>query len=239
MNEIEVWLDTDAPPDVAESLRAARAEAPRRAVVERCVTLVGAASAAALSASVAGAAAPGVGGKALGVGATVLVKSGVLGMTAGMVLMIGLELTDRALAPSLVSSPAPARAPSRRPMSHGLPFEPALRPPPSAEAPARRSVPPSRPSSTSADDRLTAELSLLSDVRAAIDGGDPSTALKLLVEHARQYPGDGRLQPEARYLELEALTLAGRSEDARGVARRILELDGRGPYAARARAILK
>lgn len=237
MNDIEPWLDTDAPPDVAESLRAARVEAPRRAVVERCMTLIGTAGGVALSSSVAGAAASGAGGKALG--AALPVKWGLAGFAAGTMLMGGVELTQRSVAPSVAEPPPPSTALSSNPATVAPPFQPVTAGSASPEPLAPPSVPVNRPSSPSADERLSAELALLSGVRAAIDRHDTDTALRLLVEHARRYPTGAQLLPEARYLKLEALALAERREEARDVARRILELDPRGPHAARAKEILK
>lgn len=240
MNDIEPWLDTDAPPDIAESLRAARAEAPRRAVIERCMTLVGTGGIVALSASAVGAATSGAGGKALG--ATLLVKWGLAGFAAGTVLLAGVELTRRAAPPSVAEAPPPSSvaAPSGA-ASSAPPVSPATEPSASVEPPTPRSVSLNRPSTPSADadERLTAELALLSGARAAIDRRDAGSALRLLAEHAERYPNDARLQPEARYLRLEALELGGRPEEARDVARRMLELDPRGPHAARAREILE
>jgi hypothetical protein len=238
MNDIEHWLDTDAPPDVAESLRAARAEAPRRAVVERCVALIGTAGAVALSSVVAGAATSSAGGKTLG--AALLVKWGLTGFAAGAVLIAGVELSERAVTTSL-AEPSPS---SSIPLATGQatrapPVRPATAAAASFESPTPRSVPLNRPSSPSADERLTAELSLLSRVRAAVDRRDSDTALRLLAEHARRHPLDAQLLPEARYLRLEALELAGRTKEARDVARLILELDPRGPHAARARECLE
>jgi hypothetical protein len=237
MNDIEPWLDTDAPPDVAESLRAARAEAPRRAVVERCVTLIGAAGGVALSSSLAGAATSGAGGKV--VGAALPVKWGLAGFAVGTMLMGGIELTQRAVAPSVAEPAPPSAALSSGPATVAPPVRPVTTGLASAEPPTPRSVPPNRPPGPNADERLAAELALLSGVRAAIDRHDTDTALRLLAEHARRDPTDARLLPEARYLKLEALVLAGRREEARDVARRMLELDPRGPHAARAKEILE
>jgi hypothetical protein len=94
-------------------------------------------------------------------------------------------------------------------------------------------------SSPSVDERLAAELALLSNVRAAIDRRDAGTALLLLAEHDHRYRSGAQLLPEARYLRLEALELAGRRDDARAAARKILERDPRGPHAARAREVLE
>ena len=94
MIDIEPWLLTDAPHDVAESLRAARAEAPRRVAVERCVALVAASSAVGLSTSLASAASYGAGGKAAGLVA--LVKWGLSGVPMGTALVTGDEVNVHA-----------------------------------------------------------------------------------------------------------------------------------------------
>lgn len=237
MTDFEPWLDTDAPPDVAESLRAARAEVPRRAVVERCVALVGAGGAVGLSASTAAAGSYGVAGKAMGV--TALAKWGLAGFAAGSVLMAGVELTTRVATPPAATraAAAPSIATPSIPMSRSLPVERLPEPRASAEPRARRATP--VPSNPSVDERLAAELALLSNVRAAIDRRDAETALLLLAEHDHRYRAAAQLLPEARYLRLEALELAGRRDDARAAARRILDLDPRGPHAARAREVLE
>jgi hypothetical protein len=237
MNDIEPWLDTDAPPDVAESLRAARAEVPRRAVVERCTRLAGMAGVVALSSSVAEAGVAGGGGKALG--AVLLAKWGLAGFAAGAVLLGGVELTRRSVAPRVAAPPVPTVAPSSGPAPVATALVAPVLPAASVEPPAARGAPVQRPTGPNADERLTEELSLLSGVREAVDRHDADTALRLLGEHARRYPTDARLLPEARYLRLEALVLGGRREEARDAARRILELDPRGPHAARAREVLE
>jgi hypothetical protein len=237
MNEIEPWLDGDAPADVAEGLRAARAEAPPRAALERCIALVGTAGAVGLATSVAGAASYGAGGKA--VGFLGLAKWGLTGIAAGSLLMAGVEIAGRVSAPPPVPS-----VPALRITEPEVPFSkpaPAPVPSPSVAAPPpphQKAAPKDTPTAT-ADERLAAELRLLNDVRAAVDRRDSAAALRLLAEHDRRYPTDAQLRPEARYLRLEALELAGRRDEAVSVARGILELDPRGPHAARAREILE
>jgi hypothetical protein len=238
MTDIEPWLDGDAPPDLAESLRAARAEAPRRVVLERCITAVGAAGAVGLSASLASAASYGAGGKAVGLAA--LAKWGLSGAVAGTLLMTGVEIAERVAAPRPESLPrAPGVVMSHAPISKPAPAVPASPPASSVEPPAMRKPAPKTATTPSLDERLAAELSLLNDVRAAVDRRDTEAALRLLTEHDRRYPTDAQLRPEARYLRLETLELAGRREEAKNVARRILELDPRGPHAARAKELLE
>jgi hypothetical protein len=237
MNDIEPWLGGDAPPDVVESLRAARAEAPRRVALERCIAVVGAASAVGLSTSVAGGA-YGAGGKAVGLAA--LVKWGLSGVAAGTLLMGGIEIADRVSAPLPVSSfRAPSVAMPNVPIAKPLPVVSSSPSTPFAEPPAQQRAAPKELSVPSVDERLAAELSLLNDVRAAVDRRDTESALRLLAEHDRRYPTDAQLRPEARYLRLETLERAGRREEARSVARRILELDPHGPHAARAKEVLE
>jgi hypothetical protein len=237
MNDIEPWLDGDAPADVAESLRAARAEAPSRAALERCIALVGAAGAVGLATSVAGAATYGAGGKAVGLLA--LAKWGVTGVAAGTLLMAGVEFAGRVSAPPPAPSvPAPRVIVPDIPSAKPAPA-PAPPPPVAVEPAAPQKIAPKGTSEATVDERLAAELLLLNDVRAAVDRRDSAAALRLLAEHDRLYPTDAQLRPEARYLRLEALALAGRRDEARNVARGILELDPRGPHAARAKEILE
>jgi hypothetical protein len=240
MTDIEPWLQTDAPPDVAESLRAARAEAPRRALVERCVALVGTASAVGLSTSLANAASYGAGGKATGLFA--LLKWGLSGAAVGTVLVTSVEVTRRVAAPRPVPS---VHAPSvietsvtsaKRALNVRAPLPLAPVAPTATPEPARA---PKVSSAPGIDERLAAELSLLNDVRAAVDRRDTDAALSLLAEHDRRYATNAQLLPEARYLRLETLELAGRGAEARSVARQILERDPRGPHAARAREVLE
>jgi hypothetical protein len=237
MNDIEPWLNGDVPPNIAESLRAARAEAPRRFALERCIATVGAAGAVALSASAASAASYG-GAKAIGLAA--IAKWGLTGVAAGTLLMGGVALVRT------VATPAPVpvvHAPSVVVPSvlsaQPAPVVVAPQPARSAEPPMAQRPTPQVVSTPSVDGRLAAELALLNDVRAAVDRRDTESALRLLAEHERRYSSDAALRPEARYLRLETLELGGRYDEARAVARRILELDPRGPHAARAKAILE
>lgn len=237
MNDIEPWLKGDVPPDVAESLRAARAEAPRRVALERCIAMIGTAGAVGLSTSAASAASYG-GGKAIGLAA--IVKWGLSGVAAGTLLMGGVELARIVSAPSPVPSlRAPSVALPNVPNAKPAPVVSASPPVPSAEPRAVQWLAPKVSSTPTVDERLAEELLLLKDVRAAVDRHDTETALRLLAEHDRRYPTDAQLRPEARYLRLETLERAGRREEARNVARRILALDPRGPHAARAKEVLE
>jgi hypothetical protein len=239
MNDIEPWLNGDVPPNIAESLLAARAEAPRRIALERCMAMIGSAGAVGLTASAASAASHGA-GKAVGLAA--IVKWGLTGVAAGTLLTGGVEMARRMTAPSPMPSAVAASATVRSLPSatHAKPAR-VVAPPParSAELPAAHLRAPQVASAPSVDERLAAELALLNDVRAAVDRRDTDSALRLLSEHERRYPSDAQLRPEARYLRLEALELAGRHEEARGVAQRILERDPRGPHAARAKEVLE
>lgn len=72
---------------------------------------------------------------------------------------------------------------------------------------------------------LNDEVALLDRARAAISGGRPTEALLRLDEHAAKFPKGG-LTLEAQVLRVQALSAAGRKEEASSRAKRIL---GRSP----------
>jgi hypothetical protein len=237
MNDIEPWLNGDAPSDVAESLLAARAEAPRKVALERCIAMLGTAGAVGLTASAASSASYGAGKSA---GLAALAKWGLSGVAAGALLVGGVEIARNFTSPAPVPAVvAPSVALPNLPSAMPAPVVAAPPRVPSAEPPPAQRSAPKLVDVPSDDARLAAELRLLNDVRAAVDRRDTDSALRLLAEHDRRYGADGELRPEARYLRLEALERAGRREEARGVARLILELDPRGPHAARAKEVLE
>jgi len=88
--------------------------------------------------------------------------------------------------------------------------EPAL-PAPSALAPSSVKQP-ARPAESYAG-----ELELLRRAHAAFAGGDFSTALRLLAEHARRFPS-GRLAEEREALRVRALSSSGQGDAARRAA---------------------
>jgi hypothetical protein len=86
---------------------------------------------------------------------------------------------------------------------------------------------------------LAEELALIDRVRASVDAKNPALASAFLAQHQRLFGKSAQFAPEARYLRLEVAAATGNIEEARRLAREILERDPSGPHAARARALLK
>lgn len=84
-------------------------------------------------------------------------------------------------------------------------------------------------------DLLDNEVALLDSTRAALKHRDPTAALVLLDRQARLSARS--LDAEATLLRVQALVLAGRSAEARAIARAALRATSRLPYAARLRQV--
>jgi outer membrane protein assembly factor BamD (BamD/ComL family) len=69
----------------------------------------------------------------------------------------------------------------------------------------------------------------------ALRAGDPGSALRALDEHARRYP-NGSLAEERTVSRVLALCAAGRTDEARGVARNFLASRPSSPHLSRVRA---
>lgn len=249
MSELERWIDGDAPDEVAALLRAARAEAPSAAALERA--LAGAAAGAAALGTAAGAAAAGAPATAAAAGGAVtaggaltvaaLAKPLLGGFLAGAVFCAGVAAVSPPPSPLVAPTAASATVGPQGTLASsvpaGVPAAPALDAP--GEAPPASPASPVPPAASSAEDAaLQAEVSLVDRVRRSLDAGDPEAALVLLDRHAREHGASGRLVPEARALRLEALTRLGREGEARAVAREILVLDRGTPHQAKAEAAL-
>lgn len=252
MSDIEHWLDGDVPDEIGEYLRAARAEAPRSELVERCAVAVaagGIALAAAASKSSFGVGS-GLLGSSSGAGAVTglaLVKWGAGGVLAGTLFATGIGLAVR-----IDDGARRIESASERGVHLPAPLPSGGAPVPKAPLPAPLTAPAATAVNSSAttrskavasastpDTRLTEELSLLGRARASIDARNTTLAGELLAEHERRFGQSARLSPEARYLRLELLADTGRREEARALAREILKRDSSGPHVARARAVLE
>jgi outer membrane protein assembly factor BamD (BamD/ComL family) len=89
---------------------------------------------------------------------------------------------------------------------------------PTPSAPAAPSAKPApQTSARAADDDLAAEQVLVETGRAALGRGDSASALAALDKHVRQFPR-GRLAEERDVLRVQALALAGRTDEARALA---------------------
>jgi len=263
VSDIEPWLEDGAPAEIAEWLRAARAEEPSRRVVERSAALaaaaitatVGVASGAVLEGAAAGGGASG--GK---LGVLLLAKWGLAGVLAGSVVSGGSAYWNHVHVASsprvLHEAPRPAAmGASPAVVAQRLAENPAtLTPPANTEgppaAPAAEKDGPSLPTPTARpraaeapsaepDARMSAELRLLERAQASADAGQRGLALELLREHEQRFGPAAPLSPEARYLKLEVFAASGRMTEARAVAHEILARDPAGPHAGRARRLLE
>lgn len=247
MSDIEHWINSGAPPDVVEALKAARAEAPNTGAVERCALLAaGAGSSLALSTADALATSAKLGAtgvsKAASLGALTLAKWGVGGLIAGGALMTSVELVVEPGAPApqkpeaALSRGTGARAVESRATAPA--HEPARSLTPSPTLPVERETTRGA-SSISSERRLAEELGLLERVRASLDAGNLAGATRLLGEHSERFGPASPLAPEARYLKLMVLQASQRPSEAQALAREIIERDPSGPHVARARAVLE
>lgn len=251
MSDIEQWLESGAPPEIADWLDAAREEAPSAHVLEAAVALaVTGASAAGVASGAALHTAKGL-GTAAKAGSLALVKWGVAGVIAGSAVAGGSAWVHHATPPREQQSVAtPAEKAARMPRSPAA-TSPVATPTVSASAPSPESptLAPEPPlmarsagtasSAAQPDARMSAELMLLERAQASADSGKRALALDLLAEHARRFGPNSTLSPEARYLKLEVLARSGRQAEARAVAREILAHDANGPHAGRARHVLE
>jgi hypothetical protein len=85
-------------------------------------------------------------------------------------------------------------------------------------------------------ERLSREVKSVDGARAALAAGDPIQTLRLLDQYERRFPARG-FAPEALYLRMEALSLLGRTAEARAVAERLLVSYPNNPQSARARVV--
>jgi len=134
--------------------------------------------------------------------------------------------------PARVESPEERAAPPAKIES----AEPA----PSAQVEPRATTAATAPS-PSIDDAagapLAAEVTFVDRGRALFQRGDATGALGALAGYERTFR-EPRLMPEVLYLRMEATLLAGDKARANDIARRVVRVYGKGPHAARARAIL-
>jgi hypothetical protein len=124
---------------------------------------------------------------------------------------------------------------------------PSVAPPPPEDPPEPPPAAPvarSRPSTAEAlpvappperESALREEIALVDAARAAIADGDPAFALRRIEDHAARFPA-GSFAVERDVLRIDALVLAGRSDEARERARAFV---ARHPKAAQARRIEK
>lgn len=126
-------------------------------------------------------------------------------------------------------APEPAHARHADPQPDPAPSAaPRPAPAPTTQPPERRPTPPrERPDESST---LEAELSLLRAARAALGAADPTTALRLLADHARRFPG-GHLTEERMILRAQALCERGDHDQAREAHRQFNKAYPNSPHA--------
>lgn len=111
--------------------------------------------------------------------------------------------------------------------------EPPRSPPPPASVASLPAPPVPAPSAALAD-----EIGALDRARQALQGRDPSSALRTLDAYEASFP-HARLRPEARMLRMEVLLDVGRYEDARGIGQALLAADPSSALAPRVRSLLR
>ncbi len=152
---------------------------------------------------------------------------------AGGALFVALRQDKPAERPTQASVAAVALAAPSAP----LPDAPAEAPaPPAATALVAPSAPTSRasaPSARPAQESLAREVALLSQATSALHSGQPSEALKLLNEHAREFP-NGVLIEERRAARAQALCMVGRINEGQA---ELARLAPQSPAAARAKQV--
>lgn len=255
MNDPERLLRSSPDGLSARLLRAGADEAPAPRSLERTLAALGAASTALGTAGTAGAlgasSTAGVlgaagGGKVVTTLTLVsLAKWAGVGVASGVAVSLAAHVATRA--PESRSAPAAASVVSAevrtvRPFDHVAKAPEPRSPSPetSVTVEARPLVPPTPPSHV-VDERarapLAAEVTFVDRGRALFQRGDSAGALTALGDYEQRFP-EPRLLPEVLYLRMEALSLSGDRPRASDIARRIVRDYGKGPHAARARAVL-
>lgn len=122
-----------------------------------------------------------------------------------------------AVAPPAAPKAAPTPSPKPSPIVEPAPPEPVVAKKP--RAPTRQAAKPAPTVESTAVDASTleAETALLEQARAKLRGSDPDAALRLLAQHAAQYP-KGLLASERASTRVKALCKAGRVADAKADA---------------------
>jgi hypothetical protein len=250
MNHPPRLIDKGADGFELEALRAAEIDAGSDRAMRRALSAMGAAAALGTPAA---AAALGKGAVAILVVKWVAVGAVVgasFALTAGAIRTPGSSRTAR---PSLAGGAAesnPAMAiPSgdlrRPPGESAAAFSPPVE---SAQVPAGTRAAGSRvreptgaapvPSGLTTEARLSREVALLDEARAALRRGDQVAALAAL-DQRQEEVGTGMLGPEATLTRVEALLGQGNRAAASTLAERFLAEHPRGPHADRLRSLLR
>ncbi|HWP05739.1 MAG TPA: hypothetical protein VNN72_08360 [Polyangiaceae bacterium] len=255
MNDPERLLHGSPDGLSARLLRAGADEAPAPRSLERTLAALGAASTALGAAGTAGALGASSTAGALGAAGTgkvvatltlvSLAKWAGVGVASGVLVSVAAHVVARAPEPNaqpIAAAASSAEVRSAPPTEHRAPAQvlPSPLPEASVTAEARTSTPAAAPTHA-VDERagapLAAEVTFVDRGRALFQRGDGAGALAVLADYEQTFP-ERRLLPEVLYLRMEALSLAGERARASDIARRIVRNYGKGPHAARARAVL-
>jgi hypothetical protein len=237
-----------------ELLRAVRSRKPPSGASTRALAALGL-----LERTVAAGAAGG-GGKVMVKAATTLAKWTGIGMVGGLCAIGAIRLAKHTIEPRPTSSSAETARAQAVANPHS-----AISPESETEKPAvaRQSPPPSQSAAPSRapsiDGRASAlgkkgaaeaygatptdvlslapEIALLDAARGSLAIGNFDAALAALHRYERDFPR-GQLEPEARYLHIEALLARGDREEAKQLARRFLASGPESVHAKRIRALL-
>jgi hypothetical protein len=248
MNDPERLLHASPDGLSARLLRAGIDEAPTKHSLERTLVAVGAAAGVLGAAGTAGAGAVGaMGGGQVAATLTFvsLAKWAGIGVASGVAVSLAAQVAERA--PPRHVEPAPivvqSAPPAPQPAAERVASKPTREDPP-VEASVRtetRGLAPTNAPKTSATDSsgapLAAEVTFVDRGRALFQHGDSQGALGALAAYERTF-SEPRLLPEVLYLRMEASLSAGDRARPSDLARRLLRDYGKGPQAARARAVL-
>jgi hypothetical protein len=252
---LDVARDGDGPTDAARAR--VRASITRRLAIgvaagTAAATVAKTAGAGAVTTTAAIAAPIGLGMKvlvtlaiatAVGMGAVTYVDSQPHTAPAAKVAPLSRLAANAASPPKHLVPEAPHAAQAEPPSAPAAPESSAVSPPMVAAAPSHTAVAAASASAPAPVDSSAAvapltvkdEIALIGRAHAALTAGDPSGAIALLDEHAREFP-KGALGEEREATRVLALCALGRTAAAHSAADRFFAAFPGGPQAGRVRA---
>lgn len=268
MSEFKRWTDEGAPEAIDRLLKAAASEEPSLASLTNTLTRVGVAAgvtsgaavsgAAGQSALASGTAATKLSGLAI---AASFAKWVVLGSAVGGLGVAAYTATNdepaSVPAPTVAAPQAPAAsvaaAAPRHPSTPSAKLVPSAEParsfaPRASSTPRPMRSPPDTPTSTAALARdavagaipaetLAAEIAGIDRARSLLGAGRYSAAIAALDDYERRFPRH-HFAPEVLYLRMQAASGAGRSDEARALARSLLARYPTSPQSEKAKRLL-
>lgn len=171
-------------------------------------------------------------------------KIAAIAVAVGAIGLVGARVLQSPASPSpavtAARAPAEVESPATPPVVAPVPAKPvvvAASPDPEPELAATVTKPRAAPAVVGDDpgDRLREEVALIGGVKAALDDGRPSDAMKTLDDHARRFP-EGELAPERRGYRAIALCTLGKDAQGRGAGRTFVKRHHGSTLAGRVRA---